>query len=133
MEDLAKQIRICVEVSNDPVSVTEQEMPLCRLFGGMLLVRSVSSGRPSPLNDDPEDACGGMLEVKATTTLPTGAKSTLQEWVVLDVGKLTKAALEAVVIGRKPAAGAWPRRGNMTSVLDFFAPEKRNEKCKSTK
>ena len=48
VEDLAKQIQICVEVSNDPVSVTEQEMPSCRLFGGMLLVRSVSSGRPSP-------------------------------------------------------------------------------------
>ena len=36
-------------------------MPWCCLFGGMLFVRTMSSGRPSPLNDDPGAACGGML------------------------------------------------------------------------
>ena len=39
---------------------------------------------------------GDPLEVQAATLLPKGAKSMLEEWMALDVGKLTRAALEAL-------------------------------------
>ena len=37
-----------------------------------------------------------MLVVQAATVLSLGAKSPLQEWISLDVAKLTRAAVEAV-------------------------------------
>ena len=54
----------------DPIHVstlnpTKLVMTWCWLLGGMLLVKSMSSGKPSPLNDDSVDACGRMLEVQA--------------------------------------------------------------------
>ena len=52
------------------------------------------STRPSPLNDASVDVACGTLEVQATP--PTGAKSMFAEWMVLDVGKLTRAAIEAL-------------------------------------
>ena len=82
-------------------------MPWCRLFGGTLPVKSRSSGKPSPHNDDSVDGCGGMLGVQAATVLAPGAKSMLQEWMVLDVAKLTKGRRGK---GKKAGGGAWSRR-----------------------
>ena len=43
------------------LNANELVMPWCWFFGGMLFVKSTSSGRPSPLNDDPVDVYGCMV------------------------------------------------------------------------
>ena len=50
-----------------------------------------------------------MLVVQAATLLSPGAKSMLQEWMVMDVAKLTWDAVGAVGMERRLAAGAWSR------------------------
>ena len=60
---------------------SELEMPWCCLFGGTLLVKSKSSGKPNPLNDDSAGGDGAAA----------GGKVLLQEWMVLDMAKLTRA------------------------------------------
>ena len=71
-------------------------MPWRCLSGGTLPVKSRISRKTNLLNEDFADAPGGKLVVLAATMLATGAKSMFEEWMVLDVGKLTRAALEAV-------------------------------------
>ena len=79
-----------------------------RLFGGMLPVKDFK--KPNLLNDDPADVSGGTLVQLAATVLALEAKSRRREQMVLDVGKLTRAALEAVWKGRRPSEVAWSRR-----------------------
>ena len=61
-----------------------------------------------------EDVSGGT--VQAATVLSLGTKSMLQEWMVLGVAKLTRAAVEVVGKERRPAAGASRRRQNDVSL-----------------
>ena len=57
---------------------------------------------------------GGMLVVRAATVLSLGAKSRLQRFV-LNVVKLTRAAVEAVGKERRPVAGTSCHRQNDAS------------------
>ena len=91
-------------------------MPWCRLSRGTLLVKPCSSGKPSPLNDDSLDACGGKLKVQAATVLALEAKSRLQGRMALEVAKLTRASVEAVEMVRWLVAGVCRHRQNDVSL-----------------
>ena len=81
----------------------ELETPWYRLFRGTLPFESKISRKPSPLND----------ALQAATVRSLAAKSKRQERMVLDVGKLTRAASKNdVSLGRN--AGSF-RRGRMDS------------------
>ena len=102
-----------------------------RLSGGTLSVTSRISRKPSPLNDASVDVSGGTLVDLAATVLSLDARSRLQERMVLDVAKLTRAAVQ--VAGKERAGGRlgsrpwereegqrWergPAAGKMTSLL----------------
>ena len=77
-------------------------MPGCRL---LRVACQISEFRgPSPLNDDPLDVCRVTLAVQAATMLPTGAKSMLEEWMVLD-GKADEGRARDLVKGKKAVGG----------------------------
>ena len=88
-------------------------MPWYRLSGGMLPVKS---RKPELLNDDSADVSGGMRVVLAATVLALAAKSIIWSRMVLDVAKLTKAAVEVVGKERRSVAGASRHRQNDVSL-----------------
>ena len=84
-------------------------MPWYRLSGGML-PSSQGFKETELLNDDSADMSGGrMLVVLAATVLALEAKSRLRGWMVFDVVKLTRVAVE--VVERKEAAALGPTGG----------------------
>ena len=83
-------------------------MPWCRFLGGMLLFKSMSSGRPSPINDDPVDVCGGMLEVQAADDAANGCKVHARGVDVTGRGKADKGRGRGRDNGKKAGAESVP-------------------------
>ena len=110
MEELAKLIQSYVDAYSDPdnESWADSRFYIGSQRAGDALVPSLRRhvARQIKENDDPDDACGGMLQVLAATVLALEAKSMLQEWIVLDMGRLAVAVLEAVGKERKLVAGS---------------------------
>ena len=77
-----------------------------RLSSNMVPVKSRISRKSNLLNDDSEDVSGGMSVAATVLVLALEAKSRRRERSVLDVAKLTRAAVEAVEKERWPVVVA---------------------------
>ena len=109
-EEQARQIQSFIDAYSDPddVSCDDLEMPWCRVSASTLPAESRTTKELNLLNDDSADVSGGMLVVLAATVLVLEAKSRLQGRTVLDLVKLTRAAVE--VVGTKEGQwSSWPQ------------------------
>ena len=120
MEELARQIQSDVDAYNHPDSVSwaDSRFHTGSRQAGDALVPSLQwhVDRQILLNDDRADVSGGMLAELAATVLALEAMSRLERRMVLDVVKLTRAAVEVAGKGRRPVGGC-PATSNMTSLL----------------